>query len=985
MLVTAMCTALCLGAGVAWPEVARAQSDASVQSFAIPAGDLNSALRQFSQQSRVQLIYPTELVDGKKSSGLSGSYTAAEALRRLLRGSGLEMEQVNDKTVVIKQAPSTAAPAQRTEPSASSSTPPSASPQEEVTELDRMVVTGTHIRGSRPVGSPITIVTRAEIEASGYGRVRDFMDTLPQNFSGVSDDAFADLGAANQTKGQAVDLRGLGASSTLVLVNGRRLPQGGIQGAFVDISSIAASAVDRIEILPDGASAIYGADAVAGVVNFVLRDDWEGLEVTARIASTDRSADEWSLSVLAGNSWAGGNVLFGYEKAHRDALRQADRHYGRLGRDYRSLGGTDYRSINGNPGTIVLGGTNYAIPEGQDGSSLTPDDLIAGQANYRDDVTGIDAVPAYTQHSAFFNVKHRFNEALEMFGEARYHQRDASYAELRNGRAHSVPSTNPFYVHPTGGTGNVSVNYNYGDDIGIATSLIDVEMYTVAAGATIQLPRQWELEATATWGREESSFQWVNVTNAARVTQCLTGAAACPGSPLNVFGDGSNNDPRTLEYIRNIETADGTYEITSYSTIARGPLFALPAGKVRLAVGADYRKESLDAIRTDISPSTGIVTTRTSGGPAGTVGSLNREVSAAFGELIIPIYGASDSKAPKLEVSLAGRYEDYSDFGDTFNPKVGFNFAPIDGLTLRGSRGTSFRAPRFNELSTMANQPIVIGRAFNDPQSPTGSSNVLQVLGAASDIGEETADTWTAGFDFKPVALPGFYLSTTYFDIDYTDKILTAGDSSLTLLREDLWSSIIVRNPTQQQIDAVCSTPGATFTNCGIPDVAAIVYNQLKNLAGLRVRGVDFEVGYTTPSDLSFRLAGTHLRDYQIAVSPTAPFTEEVGNVGRPADLRLRGSVAWQRGGWSIGGHVNYTDSYRDLAQDRKVGSWTTFDVGIGYEFRSTEALPGPRLRLQAVNVLDQEPPFVNSFPGYDAANANDLGRTLSFSITQEF
>src|SRR5262249_10356082 len=138
--------------------------------------------------------------------------------------------------------------------------------------VEEIIVTGTHIRGAAPVGSRVMVVDREAIAASGYSRIQDLLETLPQNFSGSGGEgSTTDFGSGTLNRGQAIDMRGLGASSTLVLVNGRRQPAGGLEGSFVDISSIAASAVERIEIMADGASALYGSDAIGGVVNFVLR------------------------------------------------------------------------------------------------------------------------------------------------------------------------------------------------------------------------------------------------------------------------------------------------------------------------------------------------------------------------------------------------------------------------------------------------------------------------------------------------------------------------------------------------------------------------------------------------------------------------------------------------------------------------------------------------------------------------------------------
>jgi outer membrane receptor protein involved in Fe transport len=853
--------------------------------------------------------------------------------------------------------------------------------------LEEIIVTGTHIRGTAPAGSPLIVIDRKDIERSGRSRVQDVLEVLPQNFTGSAGERFqTDTKAANNTRGQAIDLRGLGASSTLVLINGRRQPSGGLEGAFVDISSIPIVAIDRIEVLPDGASALYGADAIGGVVNFILRKHYDGLETAARYGSTTGDSDELQASVVGGMSWDSGNFILGYQYLDRAALMAADTFYGARNNDFRSLGGDDLRTAGGNPGTIydpVTFAPAYAIPHSQNGTALSVNDLLPGQ-NFQDDVTGYSVLPEQRLHSGFLALAQSLSDTATFSIDGRFGKRDMRYSGLDNLRFAFVPQTNPYYLNPFGGTDPVVVAYNFGRDLGgTATQVSETQTYTVAAGVDATLAAGWTLNVAAAFGEEENEWEFSNVTDLGRLDMCVSGLpdSGCPGAPLNLFGDNVHNDPATIAFIRDGALGRGLSLVRSLSAVADGPVWQLPNGTLKVAIGADYRNERLHADRSLLVPYSGEILAD----PTFTVGTFDRDVSAVFGEIAIPLLGPGPSGAGRLDVSLAARYEDYSDFGSTTNPKIGVSFVPLDGLTLRASWGTSFRAPRFNELSPTSNPSgVALFPGLPDPQSPTGQSNVLFIGGTDPDLQPETADVWTAGFDLTPRDVQNFRLSATYFSIDYEDKILVGGEGLTTLLREDLWSDIITRNPTPEQVAELCARPDFAFGDCSLP-VSAIIDGRLRNFGGLRVRGIDLSVGYSIPlplGTLDLGLGGTDTLTYERAVSKTAPFVSALDTVNNPLALRLRGSIGWRFNGWSVDAFVNHAGGYRDPAFDRPVDSYTSVDLAVSY--RATVGwLSGTRVVLSALNALDEEPPFVNQIDGFDASNATQQGRVLSLEIAK--
>lgn len=937
-----------------------------------------------------QLAAPDEDVTGSLAAPrVERSYTAQAGQPgwRSLRSSKLEADE-DSNSANVEQSAAVHPPAAREGDSEFSSKRPL-----NVSSVEEVVVTGTHIRGVVPVGSPVIVIHREQIEASGYGRVQDLLETLPQNFSGSAseDTVSGDVGASNETRGQAIDLRGLGASSTLVLVNGRRQPSGGLQGSFVDISSLALSAVERIEILTDGASALYGSDAIGGVVNFVLRKDYEGVESNVRISTTGGAATELQGSLLAGRRWASGGALAGYHYSERDALMYSDTPYGSRNRDFRTFGGSDFRSLGGNPGTITrIGQPSYAIPPGQDGTNLTAVALVPGY-NHQDFVSGSDALPEQAVHSAFFTISQLLGDRSEVFTEGRYGQRRMISKGGGNNAVVSVPSTNPFYVNPYGGAGPVQVHYDFSEDLGgPLTQMSDTETASLATGIMVRLGQGWRLDATASYGREKNVWEFFNFSDPTRLSTCLSGLATsiCPGSPFNVFGDGSNNDPATIDFIRGGQLGSGHSSMRALTAKTDGPVLRLPAGSALLAVGVDYRDERLRAARNNFSPTTGIVSPIA----GATLGDMKRQVLAAFGELVVPILGGDDDPVgvPKLALSLATRYEDYSDFGSTANPKIGFNFKPTRDVTLRGTWGTSFRAPRFNEVNTITAPDAALSFSVADPLSPTGRSDVLLLTGGNPDLKEESADIWTLGFDLTPERLPGFSLAATYFSLDYVDKIQRAGQGVNTLMVESEWAEIITRNPPQTEIDAVCNSPGFNPL-IGCPaSVAAIIDIRIQNLAIVRARGIDLSLEYRTAlplGNLSFALGGVYNLEYERAVSSTATPLDVLDTVESPLALRARGSVGWEFKGWHVNGSVNYAGSYKQTTSIAapSVGSWTTVDASVGYQFGKDGWIGGTALQFSALNLLDEEPPFVNRVLGYDNFNASQVGRVLNLSITKSW
>lgn len=990
----------------------------------IESKTLAEALDQWAQQTGFQIfVRDWELAKRLQAPALKGTFIARDALKQLLDGSPLTYEWVGDKAVSIRERRKVTSPASWQSINGTVNQLPSMPVAKfvgdgsggydaaagvgaaetasgagltddyrvsRVDTVEEIIVTGTHIRGTAPVGSRLVTLGREEIQRSGFGRIQDVLEVLPQNFSGsAGEDVSMDGSAQNTNRGQAVDLRGLGASATLVLVNGHRQPTGGLEGSFVDISSIASSAVERIEILADGASALYGADAVGGVVNFVLRRDFEGQETNVRLGVISGGSQELQASQLIGRHWDGGNILFGYQYSDRDALMNVDTPYGSKNWDFRSLGGDDFRAFapGGNPGTILDPLTflpAYAIPRSQDGTSLDPSDLLPGQ-NDQDSVTGIAALPEQRQHSAFFTFSQDVGDRFEFFADGRFGQRDMTYPFSDPVGFVTVPATNPFYVDAFGDGAPLTVAYSFSQELGGVTTMIgDTQTYSLSTGGVAHVGEQWDVDIDATYGREVNDWEWRNQLDFFSDDSLARLEDADPATALNVFGDGASNNPETINFFRRTEFQRAVSTLKSLGVIANGPILKLPAGVAKLAVGVDYRAEGLDGHRGFVRPATNTVSIS-----GASLGNIDRHVSAVFGEAVLPLLVGDDLEHPRLQASIAARYEDYSDFGSTVNPKIGLDFAPTDAFRLRGTWGTSFRAPRFNELSSKAN-PSSSGAVFGapDPRSPTGDSTVLFLSGGSDNLHEETADIWTVGVDITPSLLDGLSISLTYFAFDYDDKILSGGFGTGTLLFEDQWADIITRDPSLEQVQQICEREDFTGPCPDSATVAAIVDTRLLNLASIQIRGIDFDVNYAAASrfgNMQFGVQGTYISEYQQRTTPSTPPLDLLDTVFNPIALKVAGYGSWGFKGWGVNARADYIGGYDDNINNRPIGSWTTVGIGASYQF-AEGWLAGTRVLANVNNVFDEEPPFVNIVPfGYDAANASQIGRSVSLAVTKEW
>lgn len=960
---------------------AQAQSPAPAQiSFSIPAGPLAPALNAYASQAGRQLMFTSDQVAGRQTPGITGRMTADAALDRLLAGTGLTAVRSPAGSWVLRRA--------------------AIETLAETTTLDEVVVTGTLLRGPGATPSPVTVIRRDDLDRTGRATVAEALAALPQNYAGSGTPTAALVGSdpmqANSGLATGVNLRGLGPDSTLVLVNGRRMAGTGGRGDFADVSAVPTAAVERVDVLLDGASALYGADAVGGVVNIILRRDFDGQESRLRLGASHGGAESVIAAHTIGHTWAGGQALLSYEFERQNPLGVEDRPYTATG-DLRPFGGTDHRTYYSAPGNIVRFDSarsayvaTHAIRPGADGVANTTGEFAVGQQNYGNTRVGAALVPSFDRHAAYLYGRQTIGDRLEITGDLRFSQREFETDSLIPTTIVTVTAANPHFVSPTGATSH-SIAYSFERDLGPSQRSGLSRSVGASLGARVFLPGDWEAEAFLTYGSEKAEDQRRGMLNSTFLQEALGNTADNPATPfsaprdgyLNLFGDGSANGRAVLDFISSgWSRYTDESEVASANLIAQGTAFELPGGALKVAVGAQFRTESLNnrgvTFTSGVAPVTSQPPTK------------DREVSAAFVEVRAPLVGPDNAIAgvERLELSLAGRVERYDDIGSAANPKIGLIWAPISDLTIRANWGTSFRAPAMTELA----ERRYISATF--VADTTGQQVALFEGGGNPDLNPETAETFTLGFDFRPKDRP-WRFGATWFDIAFSDQISRPALDNLTQVLLDPTLAPFVRriDPTsaadRAAVNALITSPDFLLPGVLPPEAYGVIVDaRWLNTAAVEVRGVDGQAAYDLDlagGVLTLEASASYMTDYRRQITPVAPNVDLVDVYGYPVDLRGTLSGRWVRDDLSLRVAINHVGGYRDQ-RDARIGSWTTTDVQFGW---TPSAGWGDGLTLTASvrNVFDADPPFYDAITGigFDAGQADALGRTFALQLTKRW
>lgn len=948
----------------------------------IAPGDLKSALDQLAQLTNLQLLYKESVIAGLRTRGVTRAKTPTAALDALIKGNCLTTTTDPSGAILIDLD---TRKGNRRSPAKATSVPEASAPQIKLpaTEPAEEVVVRGLLR-YRPLEQG---VARDDILAAGAGSVPDLVRTLPAVFGGGpnQDTHIGAEALANTGLGVGVNLRGLGARETLVLINGRRVAFSGSEGEFTDVMNIPLSSVASIDVLPDAAAARYGADAVGGVVNFKLRDDFSGAEsLVSGGGGTRGELPEYTVAQIVGQHWDSGHAVVSLEVYHRGALPAADRSYATS--DLAPFGGGNFDTNFSNPGNIVdsLTGQTWAIPSGQNGRHLSASQLVAGTENLHNRYLDAQIIPSQQRWSAYASVKQALNDDVILFGDALTSHRVASQTLSGVQLPLFIPNTNPFYINPAGGTAPVEVYYDFLRDIGPTTERVNVNTLTTTLGANFNLAQSWAGEVYASYSFETDRESETGLVNDSALALAL--ADPNPLTAFNPFGDGSNTNPATVNAIG----ANGQFAVGSFLRVldasAAGKLLHLPEGDLTLRVGAGLREE--------------IFTTQQSGSSVSATSSRerSRNVASAFAETVIPLV-SDDDGLPVLHsasMTVADRYENYGEAGSSITPKIELLGSPTANWVLRGTWSQSARPPTLGDLDDSHNQVLIVPVVV--PTAPGSVIDTLLWSGGNAGAQSEHSVSWTGGTSLAPAELPGVSVDLTYFFTKVTGS-LSQTYYEPGILTDPYYSAIVTHNPSAALIAQICAQaffPQGTTSQCERSPVGAIVDLRVRNLGVRLTNGIDFRGSYHRETDLGVfdaALSGTQILTFAQAQTSQQPLISLLNTENNPLDLRLRLALRWTYAGFAAVVAGNFTNSYRDTASipQRSVGSWTTVDLQLSYPITTPAThshLPTTTVELDGQNVLDSSPPFLNNQVvaiGYDQENANPYGRILRLKIVAQW
>jgi iron complex outermembrane receptor protein len=457
-----------------------------------------------------------------------------------------------------------------------------------------------------------------------------------------------------------------------------------------------------------------------------------------------------------------------------------------------------------------------------------------------------------------------------------------------------------------------------------------------------------------------------------------------------------------LGRIRASDLQQGFYDSDIVTAKLDGGLFNLPGGRVRAAVGVEYRKDNQGQFNTTQS------TAPLAGQSIVIRSEKDMTVKSVFAEVVAPLIGPDNAMpfARRLDVSAAVRHTDYNILEKaTTDPKIGVTWEPVDDLKISGSYSTSFRV---NLASTDPNNaPLLRIRTITDYLGAGGVANAIQRGGGNPELEPETSRTWTIGADWKPNGVKGLSLSLTYFNVRYVGVIDTPGAAvlnAITANSEAIYRDFLIRRPstvTPGASDAAFNTMVAQliaqpqFTGAVISPVNVIIDARSRNAGVIETSGLDFRVAYnrsTGMGDFNAALSGEYFFNYDRSLTPTGELTPRLNLIDFPQRYRLRGELGWTHpSGISASLFANFTPSYTNTYPTpvARVSSYLTFDLGLAYDTAdrpSSSLLRDIRLSVNVQNLFDKDPPYVAEFnQNFDSSITSMLGRTVTMQLSKRF
>ncbi|MFZ6752111.1 TonB-dependent receptor [Undibacterium sp. Dicai25W] len=829
-------------------------------------------------------------------------------------------------------------------------------------EADKVVITGSNIRVTEKEGAAaVQVITAKELRASGKTSVADVLRSISANSGNSYNEQYTGSFSAGTA---GLSLRGIGQKNTLILVNGKRVSSYATaqdtQEVFVDLNSLPMAAVQRIEILKDGASSIYGSDAVAGVVNIILNKEFSGTEITAQIGEAATGTGQAEQSVLFQTGWGklqndGYSIALSVDAQKRDKLQQSDVSWLRDS-DFRnqangSLGwvATNYIGTNQTKWLGGVQGPLQSVPY----SAITPGKsgqvLAYNPAPYRTLMPGIERVHTALSGSlrinedtvAYAEWLHSYSNANETFGAP---LSVSSSLRAWNNATQSLVSIP--VVLPVGNPSNPSST-----TLPFSATLFDlgprikndrVTFYRALAGVK-GFSAGWDWDASAAQSSSSMVETVSNFVNRYAFQQALAnGTYNFANQSLN------SDDVRNSLRLSTRRPAESNLSTLDFS--ASRELMNLPAGPLSFAGGAQWRREAMN------SQTSTAVLSGTELRPAINIIDGQRDVTALFGELGIPVI-------KNLNLNLAGRYDHYSDFGNAFSPKASIRYQAADWLLLRATASRGFRAPSFPEItkSTTVSYGSVLDP--RDPISPNQPRGVTNITIANPNLQPEHSNNLNFGIVIAPTA-------TSSLGIDYyriTQKGVIGTESADTIIANENTSPGKVSRDDQGRITTL--------------------YRQYRNQGDREVSGLDIDVRqrFNTVNYGNVTLNGqlSYVLRFAQPLTDGAALTNGAGTNYFGSIPKWRGvtSADWEYGNWTNTLTWNYVGGYQqESATNEYVASYATFDLTTSRKLSANTTVS-----LVVQNLTDRRPSWDSSTNFFDITQADPRGRFVSVKLNHRF
>jgi iron complex outermembrane receptor protein len=847
--------------------------------------------------------------------------------------------------------------------------------KKEAQTLTGITVTGSNLPTTPDaVAVPVTILGSEQIERIGVSsNVLEILRKMIPSFAGRGNAGNSNANNNNQNTagGSQVQLRNL---DTLVLINGRRVATSGINGiggkSFVDVNQIPVGAIDRIEVLTDGSSAIYGSDAIGGVVNIILKSDYEGVEVGTRFGFADGGYQERSANFVAGTQIHGGNITVMGSTSHTDPLFQNQRPFSTplTGRSSQVPGAVGANGLN--PGALLNPNLNSPRDQNPTGSSATAGsigDLIGNGTYSASTPAGIAGTYDLSKYQTLLLKQDQnalattFNSALlpdnrlTVFGDVELAKTKSYTQFLPVVTAVSVPVGAPYNplttALPNVQFGYLPFTHNFNNE---------TRDTRVTLGLRGDITDDWNWEAAYVYSSSLLTQKQSGLIYKPNLARAIAGGYDASGNPvaggtysrivpgynesnpfvlvpsLDPFARANGVIPGSLDGLYGTETIDASSRLRGFDAKIVGNLFDLPAGSVGLALGASYRSESLKGRPDANGYNTGPTAQRWIGGTYADPFSSSRDISAVYAETRVPITGA-DWNAPGLhDFDLIGavRAEHYSDVGGSVVPKIGFHWQPFDSqVTLRGTYAKSFTAPTlyamFGPTDTRIVGAGVIQSVFGLPAMPINGED-----GNNPQLMPSKAKTAAIGVTIVPEAVKGLRLTIDYSDI--RQKGFPGGIGFTNILQSinqygsasQFFNNLGVGNfPGSSGATQPFTQPGDLLNYLRGSGSSLNLYaiDQFRNLGGIKEQSVNVSGSYEHPTEtvgtFSLATAGAIFLHYKFQALPGQPFYEYAGYVtnggtgvqGTIPKYRFYTSFDWRYNKWDLMVGNNFISSVTDV------------------------------------------------------------------------